>query len=27
AGKLDEAKQQGKKIATLRDQGHKYYSH
>lgn len=27
AGKLDEAKQQGKKIAMLRDQGHKYYSH
>ncbi|WP_339352675.1 cytochrome b562 [Acinetobacter beijerinckii] len=27
AGKLDEAKKQGKKIAELRDQGHKYYSH
>ena len=27
AGKLDEAKKQGKKIAELRDQGHKYYTH
>ena len=25
--KLDEAKKQGKKIAELRDQGHKYYTH
>lgn len=27
AGKLDDAKKQGKKIAELRDQGHKYYTH
>lgn len=27
AGKLDEAKKQGKKIGELRDQGHKYYAH
>ena len=27
AGKLDEAKKQGKKIAELRDQGHKNYMH
>jgi soluble cytochrome b562 len=27
AGKLDEAKKQGKKIAELRDQGHKAYMH
>ncbi|WAU76197.1 cytochrome b562 [Acinetobacter sp. TR3] len=27
AGKLAEAKKQGKKIAELRDQGHKYYTH
>ncbi|MCJ8161904.1 cytochrome b562 [Acinetobacter zhairhuonensis] len=27
AGKLDEAKQQGKKIGELRDQGHKAYKH
>jgi soluble cytochrome b562 len=27
AGKLDEAKKQGKKIAELRDQGHKNYAH
>jgi soluble cytochrome b562 len=27
AGKLEEAKKQGKKIAELRDQGHKYYTH
>jgi len=27
AGKLDEAKKQGKKIAELRDQGHKHYAH
>ena len=27
AGKLDEAKKQAKKIAELRDQGHKHYMH
>ncbi|ATU44453.1 ATP-binding protein [Acinetobacter junii] len=27
AGKLDEAKKQAKKIADLRDQGHKHYMH
>jgi len=27
AGKLDEAKKQGKKIGELRDQGHKAYMH